>query len=126
MVASPCLHKEFGVPRTFIAYLIFALSGLGIFQADAQGTADLSRSIVVVGEGESAGTPDVAIVTVGVSQDAESARLALQSSNQLLFAALRPPVSSQNWEVLLSLSSQERLANMSIPILYIRLDLFYG
>lgn len=45
-------------------------------------------TIVIVGEAEQSGTPDIAIVTLGVSRDAETASAALRATNEAMRAVI--------------------------------------
>jgi uncharacterized protein YggE len=69
--------------------LLLALSGFVAFApaASAQ-TAETIPSLVMIGEAEQVGTPDVALLTLGVTRDGKTASQALRATTQAMRSVL--------------------------------------
>lgn len=52
--------------------------------AIAQASDELPRTLVIIGEAEQAGTPDIAVLTVGVTRENETASSALRATSQAM------------------------------------------
>jgi|1185.fasta_scaffold15081_2 uncharacterized protein len=69
--------------RTLLCALIAGL--IFVFSAPASAQApDAPGTLVIIGEAEQTGTPDIALVTVGVARESDTAAAALRSTNQAM------------------------------------------
>src|SRR5262245_30910621 len=78
---------EASMPPRWI--LLLALIGLAGFPPAATAQpAETVPSLVMVGEAEQVGTPDVALVTLGVTRDGKTASQALRATTQAMRTVL--------------------------------------
>ena len=70
--------------------LAASLIGLrwGAPSAGAQATSDVAQTIVVTGQGESTGTPEISIVTLSVQNEAPTARQAIDQNSAAMAAVV--------------------------------------
>jgi uncharacterized protein YggE len=74
------------MPKRSARLLILAAIFSGAFASDviAQAPDALPGTLVIVGEAEQAGTPDIAVLTMGVTRENETASAALRAASQAM------------------------------------------